>query len=181
MLISPFIAIVLIVSSFFLSKELSRNAGKYDVNKLEATLEGFQSWHETLAETKDQSGYSLGTMELSPKGVLKKVPAAIEVTFFRPYLWEVRNASTFLGAIEGFVLLIMVLRLLLKLRLKFFKIIYRNKDILFLMIFSILFAVMVGISSYNFGALSRYKMPAQMFFVLALILINNEKNKKIIY
>ena len=32
---APFIGIVLVISSYFLAEELSKNAGKYDVNKLE--------------------------------------------------------------------------------------------------------------------------------------------------
>jgi hypothetical protein len=117
-------------------------------------------------------------MEMSPKGIFKKIPSAIEVTFFRPYPWEVRNASTLLGAIEGMILLIFTLWLIVKLKLNFFKIIINNKDVLFLMIFALIFAVVVGISSYNFGALSRYKMPAQMFFVIALTLIYSKIPKK---
>mgnify|MGYP001254835802 CR=1 FL=1 len=72
--------------------------------KIEKTLVGFQSWHEYLAETRDQSGYTLGEVEFTPLGILKKSPAALNVTFFRPYLWEARNLPTLLGAIEGLIL-----------------------------------------------------------------------------
>ena len=99
------------------------------------------------------------------------------MTFFRPFIWEVRNASTLLGALEGVILTIFAIWLLLKYRLALFRLIYRNKDILFLLLFSLIFGVVVGISSYNFGALSRYKMPAQMFFVIAMILILDKTNK----
>jgi hypothetical protein len=176
--ITPIVAVGLLISSYYLAQKISQNAGKYNVNKIETTLAGFQSWHETLTQTQDQSGYSLGYMEMTPKGILKKAPAAIEVTFFRPYLWEVRNASTLLGAIESIILLFIVVWLIYRLRLNFFRVIYRNKNILFLMIFALIFAVVVGISSYNFGALSRYKMPCQMFFIVALILIYDEIPKK---
>ena len=50
---------------------------------------------------------------------------------------------------------------------------FKNKDILFMMIFAAIFGIVVGVSSYNFGALSRYKMPAQLLFVTALLLIYN--------
>ena len=78
-------------------------------------------------------------------------------------------------------MLVLVLYLLLKLRLNFFRIIIRNKEVLFMMIFAIVLGVMVGVSSYNYGALSRYKMPAQMFFVIAIILIldkTDHQNKR---
>lgn len=176
-LIAPFFALSLVISSYFLSQEISEGAGKYNIDQLENTLEGFQTWHTTVSETKHQSGYSLGDMDLTTMGVIKKIPAAIEVTFFRPYPWEVYNASTLLGAIEGVILLILCIWLVFKYRLSLLKLIVKNKDISFLLMFSILFGISVGISSYNFGALSRYKIPAQMFFVICLILIFDKTNK----
>lgn len=177
-LIAPIVAVALIVSSYFLTDQLSQNAGKYNLDQIENTLEGFQTWHTTVSETKHQSGYTLGDMDYTPTGILKKIPAAIEVTFFRPYFWEVYNASTLLGALEGTILVLFVIILILKYRLSLLKLIMKNKDISFLLLFSILFGISVGISSYNFGALSRYKIPAQLFFVIALILIIDKKNKE---
>ncbi len=177
-MIAPVVAITLIISSFYLSKKLSENAGKYNLDKIETTLEGFQSWHTTVNESKHQSGYTLGEMDFSTAGLISKIPASINVTFFRPYLWEVRNASTFLGAIEAFILAIYSLWLIFRFRFRLFRLIFRNKDILFLLLFSLIFGMLVGISSYNFGALSRYKMPAQMFYIIALILIHDKHIKK---
>lgn len=169
----PLIVVIIVISTFFTLKNISLGAGKYDVNKLEHTLEGFQSWHSYLASTQDQSGYTLGEIEFTPLGYLKVAPKAFNVTFFRPYPWEIRNVPTLIGAVESFLVFIFFFYLLLKLRWQFFKIIFKNKDILFMMIFSVIFGVIVGVSSYNFGALSRYKMPAQLLFVTALFLIYN--------
>ena len=176
-LFAPIIAFVLVFSSYFLSQKLSQNAGKYSINKLENTLGGFQSWHTAVSLKKNQSGYTLGDADFTPVGIFKKIPAAIAVTFFRPYIWEVRNASTLLGAVEAMLMTLFSIWLLLKYRLALFRLIYRNKDVFFLLLFSLIFGVVVGISSYNFGALSRYKMPAQMFFVVAMILILDKTNK----
>ena len=170
-LLAPFVAVVLITLTVFMSRKLSQSAGRYQLDRIENTLEGFQSWHTTVSETQHQSGYTLGTVDFSLTGIIKSVPQAVVVTFYRPYLWEVYNASTLLAAMEGLILFLISLWLLLKYRIKLFRLIYRNKDVLFLFIFSIVFAVVVGISSYNFGALSRYKIPAQMFFVVALVLL----------
>lgn len=168
-ILAPFIATTLILGTGMFIRNLSADAGRYKLDQIQRTLEGFQSWHTTVSST--QSGYSLGEMDFSTFGIIKKIPASIEVTFFRPYIWEVYNASTLLAAIEGTILILIVAWLFLKYRLRLFRLIYRNKDVLFLMVFSILFGIVVGLSSYNFGALSRYKIPAQMFFVVALILL----------
>lgn len=174
----PIIITLFGVSTFVILSDVSANAGKYDVNQLEKTLEGFQQWHGHLNQTLDQSGYSLGEMEFTPLGILKSSPSALNVTFFRPYLWEVRNIPTLIGAFESFIILLFFVYLLIKLRGRFFTIISKNKEVLFLLIFALTFGVIVGISSYNFGALSRYKMPAQMFFVIALTIIYQTSKKE---
>lgn len=152
-------------------KDISAAAGKYDLNKVETTLEGFRSWHGYLAQTQSQSGYILSSSDFSPLGMIKMLPEVLNVTFFRPYLWEIRNVPTLIGAFESIILLSFTLYLIINRRGSFFKLIFYNKDVRFMMIFAISFGFIVGISSYNFGALSRYKMPAQMFFILALTLI----------
>jgi len=55
--------------------------------------------------------------------------------------------------------------------LKAWKTINKDPTIQFCLIFSLVFAFAVGISSFNFGALSRYKIPCLPFYALALILI----------
>ena len=177
-LLKPLLILVLGISGYFLTQEFSESAGKYNLENIENALRGFQSWHEYLAENRDQSGYTLGKMELTPMGILKKAPAALNVTFFRPYLWEVRNFPTLLGAFEGLVLFIYFLYLFFQLRFNFFRLFVSNKEAFFSIIFALVFGVVVGVSSYNFGALSRYKIPAQLFFLLALIIVQYEGVRK---
>ena len=167
----PIIIVLFISFTTLIIKDISASAGKYDLNKVETTLEGFRSWHGYLAKTQDQSGYTLSSIDFSPLGMIKMMPEVLNVTFFRPYLSEIRNMPTLIGAFESLILLFFTLYLIITRRGGFFKLIFYNKDIRFLMIFAISFGFIVGISSYNFGALSRYKMPAQMFFILALTLI----------
>ena len=170
-IIIPIIVSSITLGTFYTIQGISQGAGRYDIENLEHTLQGFHSWPSYLAETRDQSGYTLGEIELTPLGYLKVSPAAFNVTFFRPYLWEIRNFPTLIGAIEGLFTFCFFMYLLLTLRGKFFKLIFSNKEVLFMMTFSIFFGVVVGISSYNFGALSRYKMPAQLLFISSLTLI----------
>ncbi|MGB0886736.1 MAG: hypothetical protein ACPGSL_01325 [Vicingaceae bacterium] len=176
-LVTPVLIVVFVVSGYFLTQQFSAGAGKYSIGKIEKTLEGFHSWHSYLARTRDQSGYTLGEIDFTPVGIFLKSPAALNVTFFRPYLWEVRNLPTLLGAFEGLILFLMFCYILVKTRLKIISYILKNKEALFSMLFALVFGVVVGISSYNFGALSRYKIPAQFFFILSLILVFFESTK----
>ncbi len=170
-LITPILIISIVSASFFVLTSLSSSAGKYSLNNWQNTLQGFHSWHEYLTKTSHQSGYSLGEMEYTLLGVLKKFPAAVNVTFFRPYIWEIRNIPTLLGAFEGLFFLFTTLVVLFRAKGQLVSSIIKNKDVFFLLSFAIPFAFIVGLSSYNFGALSRYKIPAELFYLIALVII----------
>lgn len=180
LIITPLLFSLILALSYFSINSFSKGAGKYQVENLEQVLIGFQSWHEYLADNRDQSGYSLGEMEMTIWGILKKAPAAFNVTFFRPYLWEIRNLPTFLGAIEGILFLFFTIFIIKKTKGYFFKTIFQNDEAKFLILFSIIFGIMVGISSYNFGALSRYKAPAVLFYTLFLFIIKHNVEKSTI-
>jgi hypothetical protein len=48
---------------------------------------------------------------------------------------------------------------------------------LFSLSFSLLYGFVAGFTSYNFGALDRYKIPALPFFMITLILVNFYKDQ----
>ena len=117
------------------------------------------------------SGYSLGELDGSFASVLKLGPSAINVTLFRPYFWEAKNPLMLISSIESFFLLVLVVATLINGRLRVFRTL-TDPTILFCLLFSIVFAFAVGVSTFNFGTLSRYKIPMLPIFVIALILIN---------
>lgn len=176
-LISPLLILSMVGAMTFILTSFSQRAGKYSLDNWQSTLKGFHSWHGHLAETRDQSGYSLGEMEYTITGVLSKAPAAINVTFFRPYPWEIRNIATLLGALEAIFFLVFTVLVLIRRRLQIFTYIFQNKEVLFLLSFALPFAFIVGLSSYNYGALSRYKIPAELFYLIALVIIYKTPSK----
>ncbi|MCB0478355.1 MAG: hypothetical protein KDC84_09335 [Crocinitomicaceae bacterium] len=99
---------MLVVFGVFLSllvNVLIESSKKYQLDNLEKQARGFHTWHVTTGG----SAYTLGEIEYSATGVLSKVPAALNVTFFRPYPWEIRNATMALAAVESIILLILFL------------------------------------------------------------------------
>ncbi|HYM93839.1 MAG TPA: hypothetical protein VET23_06855, partial [Chitinophagaceae bacterium] len=117
------------------------------------------------------SAYSLGQFDPTIGGMLTKFPLAINVTFFRPYLWESKKIIVLFSAIEALVFLFVTLKVVFSLGIgKILKAINQDPTIQFCLIFSMIFAFSVGISSNNFGTLSRYKIPCLPFYALALIL-----------
>jgi len=170
--ITPFILVSTIVGGYFFLLNVSESAGKYSLENVEQVAKGFQDWHTYLAETGNQSGYSLGEINFTPLGLLQKTPEAIFVTYYRPRPDEIRNFATAFESIQSTLLLLITIYIIFKVGLiTFFRIMFSNKDVRAFMIFAILLGVAVGLTSYNFGALSRYKLPCLPFFTSSLAII----------
>ena len=116
------------------------------------------------------SGYTLGELDGTWESMLNLAPAAVNVSLFRPYFWEVHNPLMLLSAFESFALLILTLYVLARFRLLTLKVM-TNPHVLFCLIFSISFAFAVGVSTFNFGTLTRYKIPLLPFYLLGMILL----------
>lgn len=161
--------IITLGAGYFINNAILIKNPKYQVGNLIHTLKGFQSFHPDYPKAK--SVYTLGEMDYTPLGIIIKVPEAINVTFFRPYFWEINSVPTLLAATEVFLLFLFFILVLVIIRGKLFIAIITNREVIFMLLFSISYAVITGLSAYNFGALSRFKIPAILFFCVALIII----------
>jgi hypothetical protein len=172
-ILTPIILVTFSLGGFYAINSISEGAGKYSLDSVQSVAEGFQSWHTYLAETRDQSGYSLGNVEFTPLGVLQKAPEAFFVAYFRPFIFsDVRNVATLFEAIQTFILLLLSIYVFIKVGLlKSLKLIISNPDVRAFMLFAVIFGVTVGLTSYNFGALSRYKIPGIPFYVASISII----------
>jgi hypothetical protein len=119
----------------------------------------------------------LGELDGSFGSMLRLAPQAINVSLFRPYLWEVSNPLMALSALASLVFFILSLVLIFKYRLRVLRS-FRNPDVSFSFVFSIIFAFAVGVSSFNFGTLVRYKIPLMPFYAMTMILIFYENRPK---
>ncbi len=81
-------------------------------------------------------------------------------------------------AIESSIFLCAVIYLLMKQRTRIFTTL-SNPEVAFCLTFTIVFAFAVGVSTFNFGTLARYKIPLLPFFAIALFLLHfNPKEKE---
>ena len=142
------------------------------ISNLISQAEGFQSWHGYVAENEGASGYTLGDVEFSVAGILKKLPASINVALFRPYFWEATNPLMLLNALEGFLTLLFTAFVFIKVGVvRFFKRCFSDPMVIFFISYALVFLFAVGFTSYNFGALVRYKIPGFLFYYVALSLL----------
>jgi len=97
---------------------------------------------------------------------------SIVATFFRPFPFEVKSAAAVLSAIEALAFLLLTIHLFLSKNAgRRFRLIFKDPRILMCFVFAIVFAIGVGASTANFGALSRYKIPCLPFYMLMLLIL----------
>lgn len=172
-LVAPILITIILISGYYVIFEISQSTSKYNLESIENTTKGFHSWHTS----QGGSSYSLGDVDYSPTGVLSKFPAAVNVTYFRPYVWETSSAFVLFSALESLVILGLTLYIIFKMRLKFLTSTFNDPILTLFFTYSIILGFIVGFTSYNFGALARYKMPCLVTY-LCLLLVLLSKNKK---
>src|SRR5258708_9902267 len=173
----PFILVLCALVAYYSVVKVGEGDKRYAAGKLSQTarITAMDIRYQTGRDAG--SGYTLGEMDGSFIGMLRLAPNAINVSLFRPYLWEVRNPLMLLSALESAGFLFLVLYVLWERRSSALKA-FANPDIAFTMVFSIFFAFAVGVSTFNFGSLSRYKIPLLPFLFFALALILHSKRDK---
>ncbi len=181
-LAGPIILVISALAGLLVVSRLGRDFQQYSLQGAIQTASNFQGYHTYLAEKNNASGYHLGTMDGSTGSIIRNIPAAINVTLFRPYIWEVRNPVMLLSAIESLIMLLFTIRIFYRTGiLRTFKAIGSNATAFFCIFFAMFFAFSVGFTAYNFGALVRYKIPCIPFFVAGLFILNyitEEENAK---
>lgn len=174
---TPIILVVVAGGLYFLFMGLQSSFNKFSLDRIEDTAESFQRWHTVASE--DGSGYNLNIHDFSPSSIIFAIPKTFNVTFFRPYLWEVSSPVVFLSALESLFIFFYFIRILIKGRfVRFFGTLFSSPILQFCLIFSIIFSLMVGLTSYNFGALSRYKIPVMPIFVTMMVIIDHQLSLK---
>ncbi|MCD2425198.1 hypothetical protein LQ567_20600 [Niabella pedocola] len=162
---------IAIAGSLYVMTSLGEDVlGRYSLSKLEETAQLTRSWI-MYTSGDDGSAYDLGPME-NINDMLLKFPLAVNVTLFRPYFWESRKLIILASALEAFLFLMLTLKLIVTIGIrKCWHTISTDPTIQFCLIFAIIFAFAVGLSTGNFGALSRYKIPCLPFYVLSILII----------
>ncbi len=172
--IAPLLIIIFIGGGYYAMNKIAEDDSRYALDKIAETamITAYDIRYGWGARQGDNSGYTLGELDGSIGSLIRLAPAGIIVTLFRPWLWEVKNPLMLISAIESFTFLMLTLwaafnvpwqRLLKKLN---------HPVIKFCLVFSLMFAFAVGVSTFNFGTLMRYKIPVMPFYSLFLVCIS---------
>jgi hypothetical protein len=155
---------------------IAQASQKYALDRVQKLAQGFWEYHTYLEENGESgSGYTLHITDASAAGMIKVMPEAVNVTLFRPYVWEVRNPFMMLSAIESLILFVMFLRLFTQVGVGGFFRSFGVPEISLCILFSIVLGFAVGVTAFNFGALVRFKIPLMPFFFIGLTLMRYSK------
>ncbi len=165
-LIIPVLIILFGISTYGITLLLSTE--EYNLSNIaeKAAITAHDIRYGWGARTNGEGGYDLGTLDGSWQSMIRLAPAAINVSLFRPYLWEAKNPLMMISAIESLIIFILTIRLIVSGK---WKLISKEPFLIFCLSFSILFAFAVGVSTFNFGTLMRYKIPFLPFYLTTLI------------
>lgn len=169
----------------FFTQRFSNELNQYSLENIAQTAATTRGWISYVSDVQEGSGYDLGTFEPGAVGMLKKFPQAVIVTLFRPFLWEAKKPIMILSALEAAAFLYFTVLLFHKRGfLTTVKNVFKDPNLLFFCIYTLIFAFAVGISTGNFGTLSRYKIPCMPFFAALLIILyynNQTVSKKVLH
>ena len=139
-----------------------------------AQVDSYQRNYEATQEETQSSngGLSGDEVEASISGIILRSPFAIFTCLFRPFLWESRKIFIFLSALESTFLLLITLYLVFKRNFfGFFAELFNNPYIFASFVISVLFALIIGFTTYNFGTMARYRIIFLPFYFFMLVRI----------
>ena len=159
-----------LLASYLFIQNIGTTMQSYSLDSMQKTAEGFKSWHTTLGETTGGSFYSLGNdVDYTTAGIIRKAPLALAITLFGPFVWQIRNPVMLISGIESLFFLFYFFKTFINVRAyRALGILFRDHIIMFCIPFILIIGIAIGLTSFNYGALVRYKIPILPFFAVLI-------------
>lgn len=167
----PIFVIGLALASVTILDWMGDSFDKFALDKALETIEVTQG-DLSKQDSYGSNSFDLGTFDGTWGGVVAKAPIAINATLFRPYIWEANNIAMALSGLENLWVLGFTLWVFWKAGPRFvFQCIGGVPLLLMATMFALLFSFAVGVTTPNFGALVRFKIPMVPFYIATLYII----------
>lgn len=167
---------VVLVGLFFGSLYVLHSLGdRLDKFSLDQSLETIVTVQADMKRSKEYGNnyFDLGELEATWQSILSKSPMAVFAALYRPSLFDARNVVMYLSAFENLYLLLLTISVLYRSRVVYiFTLLSKNPLLLMCIIFSVLYGFVIGISTPNFGALVRFKIPLIPLLVCGLFIMS---------
>lgn len=169
-LIGPAFLMVALGLAYLSLNSMDESFGKFSIDNAISQAQVMQE--DLKQEYYGQNSFDIGTLDGSLSGMVLKAPAAINASLFRPYIFEARSAMLFLSGLENLAVLFLTVWVIIKAGpFRAFAYVKNDPFLIFSLCFTLIFAFMVGISTANFGALVRYKIPFVPFYLAVLLIV----------
>ena len=167
----PVMLVSLVALILFSMQLFADYLGEY---KLDSVLNKAVKTQQDLIRTEQYGGnnFDIGKFEPTIAGISSKIPVAINLTLFRPYIWSASNPVMVLSGLENLFMLGFSIYILIKVKINvLLKSLLSHPLLIFSFLFALFFAFAVGLTTANYGALVRLKIPCIPFYLSSLYML----------
>lgn len=135
-------------------------------------IKEFQQSYQVVQDMEESSraGVELGEFNPSINSLLLKSPLVIFTCLFRPFPWESGKLIIFLASIEAMLVFFAFVFVIFRLGLlRFLGNTFNTPHLLFCFCITLLFSLLIGFTTFNFGTIIRYKVILIPFFYFYLV------------
>ncbi len=170
--VTPIFLVALSGVSIWAALTLSEFSTKFNILDAAKTAQIYQEYN--FEESSTGSSYSLPTFGGPITNFVANIPFALNVTFFRPYLWEINSVVMLSASLESLVFLLLFIQILRRGNWRQFRYIFKTwPTLMAILIFTLAFSYIVGFATYNFGTLVRYKIPSLICLLIIFFFIRH--------
>lgn len=167
----PAMGVGLVGLSIFVLSRMSNLLDKFALEEALVTIQVTQA-DLSNATSYGANSFDLGEFDGTWTGVVSKFPAAVNAALFRPYLWESSSWVMVMSGLENAWVLVLTVLALVRAGPRFFLRCMGGIPLLLMAVtFALLFAFTVGVTTPNFGALVRFKIPLVPFYISTMYII----------
>lgn len=129
-------------------------------------------------QTAGSSSAIFESTDASAKTQLRNLPVATFSVLFRPFFFEAHNIMAFINALETTLITIFFISIVRRRTLRdCWHNLISSPMLVYCLVFTMLCAVGVGLTTVNLGTLSRYRMPMMPFYLILLsVLLPTKKH-----
>lgn len=176
LMISPFIFGVLSVSTYLLLTQLGDSLSKFSIDNALQTAQVIQA-DMLNVEAYGANNFNVGNFDGSFVSAILLFPNAVFAGLFRPFILEASNVVMLLSGMENLALLGISIAVIVKAGIRKIWYIYRkNPLVTFSLTYAVIFAFTIGLTTANFGALVRFKIPIYPMYIGSLLIIIYQSN-----
>jgi len=176
LLIAPFLILFAFIIGYAAISLFKEELGKY--SNMESIIKKAKITQQDLirAEQYGINYYNIGEFKTTAD-IIKKTPNAIVAGLYRPFIWEGNTLFIFISGIENAIILLFTIYIFVFSGgfLRNSKNIFQDPLLIFLFLYAVFFAFSIGLSTANFGALVRYRIPLLPFFTSGLMILYIKK------